>query len=86
MTVRISARALQELMAGRLTAEEFENWTAGRPNPFERHLALGWTISSVSFDPKNASADDDYLIFTFKNDPAATALRLPVELRTEKSE
>jgi hypothetical protein len=86
MTVRISARALQELMAGRLTAEGFENWTAGRPNPFERHLALGWTISSVSFEPKNASADDDYLIFTFKDDPAATALRLPVELRTEKSE
>ena len=86
MTVRISARALQELMAGRLTAEEFENWTAGRPNPFEQHLALGWTISSVSFEPKNADADDDYLTFTFKNDPAATSLRLPVELRAEDTE
>jgi hypothetical protein len=85
MTVRISARALQELMAGRLTAEGFENWTGGRPNPFEQHLALGWTISSVAMEPKNASADDDYLIFTFKDDPAARALRLPVELRTEKS-
>jgi hypothetical protein len=81
MTVRISARALQELMAGRLTAEEFQNWTAGRPNPFERHLALGWTISGVAFESKNADADDDYLTFVFKDDPAAAALRLPSELR-----
>ena len=87
MTVRISARALQELMAGRLTAEEFENWTMGRlPNPFEQHLARGWTISSVSFEPQNANADDDYLTFTFKDDPAAATLRLPVELRTETKE
>jgi hypothetical protein len=86
MTVRISARALQELMAGRLTAEEFQNWTAGRPNPFERQLALGWTISGVAFEPTNADADDDYLTFTFKNDPAATALRLPSELRAASGE
>lgn len=86
MTVRISARALQELMAGRLTAEGFENWTVGRPNPFERYLALGWTISGVSFEPKHDHAEDDYLIFTFKNDPAAAALHLPVELRVEKTE
>jgi hypothetical protein len=83
MTVRISARALQELMAGRLTAEKFETWAAGRPNPFEQHLALGWTIASVSFESKSADADDDYLIFTFKEDPAATGLQLPAELRTE---
>jgi hypothetical protein len=83
MTVRISARALQELMAGRLTTEEFENQAAGRPNPFERQLALGWTISSVSFEPQNADEDDDYLAFTFKDDPAAAALRLPDKLRTE---
>jgi hypothetical protein len=86
MTVRISARALQELMAGRLTAEAFENWTAGRPNPFERHLALGWTISSVAFEPMTADADDDYLTFTFKEDPAAAALRPPDKVRVENHE
>lgn len=86
MTVRISARALQELMAGRLTAEEFENWTTGRPNLFEQQLALGWTISTVSFEPQNANADDDYLTFTFRDDPAAAALRLPVEVRTKDAE
>jgi hypothetical protein len=82
MTVRISARALQELMAGRLRAEQFENWAAGCPNPFEQHLALGWIISSVSFEPKDTVADDDYLTFTFKEDPAAAALRLPDKLQT----
>jgi hypothetical protein len=84
MTVKISARAVQELLAGRLTAKEFEDWTLGRlPNPFERQLALGSTISSVSFLPKSADADDDYLIFTFQNDPAAAALRMPNLLRDE---
>jgi hypothetical protein len=84
MTVQISARALQELMAGRLTAKEFENLTvAGLPNPFERQLALGRTISSVSFEAKKVSSDDDFLVFTFQDDPAAANLCLPNELRTE---
>jgi hypothetical protein len=81
MTVRISARAVQELLAGRLTTEEFENWTLRRPNPFEQLLAHGQTISSVNFVPKDINADDDYLVFTFKNDPAASALRMPNALR-----
>jgi hypothetical protein len=82
MTIQISARAVQELLAGRLTAKEFENWTVGRhPNPFERQLALGRTISSVDFVPKDVNADDDYLVFTFREDPAAAALRMPSTLR-----
>jgi hypothetical protein len=83
MKVTISARALQELMAGRLTAEQFKNWTLGPFNPFEQNLARGWTIASVSFDSKNVEADDDYLTFTFQDDPAAAPLRLPNQLRTE---
>jgi hypothetical protein len=84
MTIQISARAVQELMAGRLTAKEFEDWTVGGlPNPFERQLALGRTISSVSFVPKDVNEDDDHLIFTFKDDPAAAPLRLPNELQIE---
>jgi len=83
MTVTISARALQELMAGRLTAEQFQNWTLGRFNPFEQNLARGWTIASVSFESKNVEEDDDYLTFTFKDDPAAAPLRLPNQLRNQ---
>jgi hypothetical protein len=84
MTAKISARALQELMAGRLTAKEFENWTVGgHPNPFERQLALGRTISSASFEPKGLDADDDYMIFAFTDDPAAAALQLPDKLQID---
>ena len=84
MTIQISARAVQELLAGRLTAKEFEDWTVGRhPNPFERQLALGRTISSVDFVPKDVKADDDYLVFTFRDDPAAAALRMPSTLRND---
>jgi hypothetical protein len=84
MTIQISARAVQELLAGRLTAKEFEDWTVGRhPNPFERQLALGRTISSVDFVSKDVNADDDYLVFTFRDDPAAAALRMPSTLRND---
>lgn len=84
MTVQISARAVQELLAGRLTAKEFENWTVARlANPFEQQLALGRTISNVSFVPKGVKGDDDYLVFTFKDDPAAAPLKMPNALRDE---
>ena len=83
MTVQISARAVQELMAGRLTAKQFEDWTVGLPNPFERQLSLGRTISSVDFVPRDVNADDDYLIFIFRDDPAAAALSMPNALRNE---
>ena len=85
MTITISARALQELMAGRLTAEQFQNWTLGRFNPFEQSLARGRTIASVSLQSKNVEADDDLVTFTFKDDPAAAPLLLPNQLRTEDS-
>jgi hypothetical protein len=86
MTITISARALQELMAGRLTAEQLQDWTLGSFNPFEQNLAAGRTIASVSFESKNVEADDDYLTFTFKDDPAAAPLRLPGQMRTEDAE
>jgi hypothetical protein len=82
MTLQISARAVQELLAGRLTARQFENWTMGNlPSPFEQQLALGRTISGVSFVPRSVDADDDYLVFTFEDDPAAAALSLPIALQ-----
>ena len=86
MTVTISARALQELMAGRLTAEQFQDWTLGRFNPFEQNLAAGRMIASVSFEARSVEADDDYLTFIFKDDPAAAPLRLPSQMRTKDAE
>ncbi len=85
MTVRISARAVQELMAGKLTPEQFQRWIFGENNPIDRQLAAGCTISNVRFESKGADADDDYLTFDFKEDPAATRLRLPPSARSSPS-
>jgi hypothetical protein len=50
MTLKISARAVQELMAGRLSSEQFRNWSFGEENPVRRQIEAGRTISSVRFE------------------------------------
>jgi hypothetical protein len=77
MKVHISARGLQEYMAGRLTAEQLQHLIIGEHNPFENALRNGRTIKAVTFEPKGTARDDDYLIFEFDDDPAAKALELP---------
>jgi hypothetical protein len=87
-TVKLGRCLFKKLWQVDWPAKEFEDWTIGSlPNFFEQQLALGRTISSVSFAPQDMNADDDYLIFTFKDDAAAAPLRLPDQLKTEsKSE
>ena len=80
MTVKVSARALQELMAGRLNVAQFEHRVSGQPNPFEQYLAEGWVLSGISFQPKDPDEDDDYVTFTFKRDAAAAPLKMPEKL------
>ena len=77
MSARISARALQELLAGRISTEQFREWTTGKENPFEFQLAQGRTISSLRFEGQGNEEDDDYVVFEFKEDPAATRFRAP---------
>jgi hypothetical protein len=81
MNLRISARAVQELMAGRLSPEKFRNWTFGDDNPMRGQLDAGRTISSVRFEPQGTGEDDDYLVFEFRDDPAARGLRMPTQLK-----
>ena len=83
MNLRISARAVQELIAGRLSPEEFRNWTFGDDNPVRRQLDAGRTISSVRFEPQGNGEDDDYLIFEFRDDPAARGLQMPTQLKRD---
>ncbi len=81
MHLRISARAVQELIAGRLSPERFRNWTFGDDNPVRRELDEGRTISSVCFEPQGNEEDDDYLVFEFRDDPAARRLHMPTQLK-----
>jgi hypothetical protein len=85
MTLRVSARAVQELLAGRLPVEQFRNWSFGEDNPVRRQIEVGRTISSVRFEPQGDNEDGDYLIFEFRNDPSARALQMPAVLKGDKS-
>ncbi len=71
--IKISARKIQELLAGRMTPGQlFSEY--GRPdspfeNPFSMMLKRGLTIQSVSLT-RVPEADDDLLEFRFGPDAA----------------
>jgi hypothetical protein len=77
--VRISARALLEVFAGRLTASEFNEVHGWRPlagqgrgviNPFERCLAEGRMITQVRVEATEDESDDWLTIQFGDPDPA----------------
>ncbi|WP_158822442.1 hypothetical protein [Granulicella sp. S156] len=81
MTLRISARAVQDLIAGKLSFEMFQNRTMGKDNQVRRELDEGRTITSARFEPQGDDEDDDYLVLEFLDDPAARKLKLPAQLK-----
>jgi hypothetical protein len=74
-SVRISARGVQEFLAGRLTREQFDSLVEA--GLFEQTLKQGLTISSVALEPRGVENDDDYLVFEFAPDSSAMPFRLP---------
>jgi len=83
--VKFSSRAIQELLAGRLTQEEFFKLhgmidlqgARAIGNPFEKALAEGRLIESTAVE-KNSDKDDDWLVFRFgEPDPAIFRFRAP---------
>lgn len=79
-SVKLSARQIQELLAGRTTAQElFSQFDSpGRPfrNPFEAALQQGLTIDSVKLT-KQTDADDDLMEISFGLvDPAISKLKV----------
>jgi len=77
VSAKISARAILELMAGRMTADDFRLWALGEKNLFDHWLTLGFAISDVKFEASGSDHDDDYVIFQFEKDPNASPLELP---------
>ncbi len=71
--IKMSARKIQEVLAGRMTPEQFfsDYGSPGSPseNPFARMLKQGLTIQSVSLT-RVPEADDDLLEFRFGPDAA----------------
>jgi hypothetical protein len=71
--IKMSARKIQEVLAGRMTPDQFfsDYGPPGSPteNPFARMLRQGMTIQSVSLT-RVPEADDDLLEFRFGPDAA----------------
>lgn len=81
--VKISSRALLELLAGRMNAREYEHFVTGKTNPFEVKLSRGYSITDVKIERHGPTEDDDYIEITFAPDPNAAALRMPPEIKSE---
>jgi hypothetical protein len=85
LMLKISARAVQELIAGKLSYDKFQHWAMNGDNQVRRALDAGMTITSASFDPKGDNEDDDYLVLEFRDDPSARALQMPAMLKEQKT-
>jgi hypothetical protein len=78
LSISISARMVLELLAGRLTQEQFHNFLFGEnQNQFDHELRLGMTIQAARIDKGGLDEDDDHLVFDFELDSGAAALKKP---------
>ena len=77
--VRISARLLLDLLAGRIDEKQFRYFSGQRDgrNDFKHWLDYGMTLTDVTMASRDENTDDDHLVLTFRDDAAARALRLP---------
>lgn len=79
-TIKISARKIQEVLAGKITSQElfseYERPGERFQNPFERALRLGQTMDAISLT-KIPDGDDDLLEVRFSvPDPAISKLKV----------
>ena len=79
MIISISARAFLDLLAGRLTPEQFNHMigmdgSRSRANLFKLCLERGEIISSIKIEPGGLDEDDDRLVVEFSKDPSASRL------------
>lgn len=75
--VKISARALQEFLAGRLTREQFDRQLGDRDsNLFARLLTQGYTLAASRLESTGLDEDDDQIVLEFARDPAAAGFHI----------
>jgi len=78
MAIALSARALQEFLAGRLTRDQFADAAFGDMNPFELALKNGHSIHDVSLECGGVDRDDDFIVFQYARDPNSSPLTVSV--------
>lgn len=72
LTIKFSARALHEFLAGRINEEQFKARAVRSEGAFEYQLKTGNTIKSTEIVPGGIDEDDDYIQLHFEKDPAAS--------------
>lgn len=78
VSIRISSRMVLELLAGRITQEQFKNFSFRNDrNPFDHQFRSGMTIQASRLEKGGLDEDDDYLVFDMEPDFGAKALRNP---------
>ena len=75
-TMKISARLLQEFLAGKISRQQFERSAFGGRNEFDAQLRNGYTIKNTKVEGAGIDEDDDYIVFEFAFDLAAGPLKL----------
>lgn len=84
MTIKLSARALLDLLAGRISLEQFQHFTGLSETPtqaniFRHRLAQGDILSDVKIEHGGIDEDDDWLVIELEQNPSAATLRLKEE-------
>ena len=75
MTIKISARLMQEYLAGHIDEDTFRGHAFGNgPNYFAEELVRGRTIQGVRFESGGIDEDDDHLVFNMEFDWAENPL------------
>ena len=76
MRIKLSSRLLQEYMAGRMDATDFQFAAFGNnTNLIHVWPAAGRTIQGATFEAGGVDEDDDYVVFCFEGDWGAKSLR-----------
>ncbi|HET6158656.1 MAG TPA: hypothetical protein VFE34_09955 [Dongiaceae bacterium] len=76
MTIKMSARLLQEYLAGRMDSATFQQHAFHNDrNHFHAQLVRGFTIQNVSFESRGLDEDDDTVVFELDFDWAAASLK-----------
>jgi hypothetical protein len=77
VSISISSRMVLELLAGRITQEQFQNDVFRGNNCFEQQLKAGCTIQAARLEKGGLDEDDDKLVFELEPDWGARSLCNP---------
>lgn len=74
--IKFSARAFLDLLAGRITPEQAKRvFGSSAGTVVKAHLDRGETIADLRLEPGGLDHDDDHIVITFSDDPAARELK-----------